>query len=231
MFGGHQILGICSNEKNEVLSCRGEKTEHTIGFRFSLTRQMPPWRHQTCRWVSCRWNKVLTEEWASVIVYCPDFDEVCTGVWGIVTTIAWYHYISSQTWNSWAACLLVISGVLADRVSAQTTSKHGIRDRPWYTHCTAVRIWRWYARQRSWSAFHPILHEWNECDIGAVAYAVQDVIEYIFREKAHVKQNSHNFGWLHTERCDKTGYKLSKTTQKYTSTPVTHKGTRSVSFN
>ena len=31
--------------------------------------------------------------------------------------------------------------------------------------------------------FTPILHECNECDIGALAHAVQDVIEYIFREK------------------------------------------------
>ena len=42
--------------------------------------------------------------------------------------------------------------------------------------------------------FTPILHECNECDIGTLAHAVQDVIEYIFREKAHDKQNNHNFG-------------------------------------
>ena len=77
--------------------------------------------------------------------------------------------------------------------------------------------------------FTPILHEWNECDMEALAHAVQDVIEYIFREKTHDKQNNHNIGWLHTERCDKTGYKLSKTHSKIltdTTATLTHKGNK-----
>ena len=49
--------------------------------------------------------------------------------------------------------------------------------------------------------FTPILHEWNECDIGALAQAVQMVMGSIFRENTQDKQNNHNFaGYREGER-------------------------------
>ena len=43
-------------------------------------------------------------------------------------------------------------------------------------------------------------------------------ITYIYREKAFVKQNNHNFGWLLTERCDKERGMSGQTDQKHTHT-------------
>ena len=67
--------------------------------------------------------------------------------------------------------------------------------------------------------FTPILHEWNECDIGALAHAVQNVMYYIYRENTHDKQKNHNFAGYRErerERCDKARDKLIKNTHKKT---------------